>query len=188
MFLHNAGTQFLTLFKNTFCWKKSFYINFPSFTELHFLWHIRLGHQGIGEYNPSADLQTLCETQCSAIFITLYFTSPSSFLAITARSKDQRTNLEFGHEGQRSNYTVIAVLLLKLFFRMVNDIKRGSSFTGSLVMQKTKSVNNILKTKEYSHICSYTVCRCRQSIDFIFVQFTVDTVLFLWSSSQMILL
>ena len=30
------------------------------FTELHFLRHIRLGHQGIGEHNPSADLQTLC--------------------------------------------------------------------------------------------------------------------------------
>ncbi len=83
------------------------------------------------------------------------------------RSKDQRPNLEFGHEGQRSNYTVIAVvILLKQFSRIVNDTKRGSSFTGSLVMQKTKSVNNILKTKEFSHIhvyvcvCSYTVCRC----------------------------
>ena len=91
-----------------FVQNKSFYI-FPSFTELHFLWHIRLGHQGIGEYNPSADLQTLCESQCSAINISLYFTSPSSFLAISAWWKKPKNKLTIRARGSTVN-TVIAVV------------------------------------------------------------------------------
>ena len=155
MFLHNAGTQFLTLLKDIFC-SKQIFLHFSFFHQASFFVAYPSGPPGdrrIQSFCRPSDIMWVsvqCHKYISLFHLSLLF---SGHNCLVKKPKNKLTIRARGSTVKLQCYCS-RVLLLKQFSRMVNDKNKGSSFTWLLVMQRRKSVNDILKTNENCHVCT----------------------------------